>query len=109
VKYTWNGDANADGQLNADDFAAIDAGFATHSTGYANGDYNYSGGPPNSDDYFVIDLAYSNQADQLSSPPHSASDISIDASRSVVVKRQTHRHHRRKPKFRATSLFSRQF
>src|SRR5205085_12575098 len=44
VKYTYDGDANVDGQINADDYAAIDAGFATHATGYAHGDFNYSGG-----------------------------------------------------------------
>lgn len=109
VKYTYNGDANADGQLNADDYAAIDAGFASHATGYGNGDFNYSGGAPNADDYFVIDLAYSNQTSLLSSEPHAASDTSIDQSRSVGAKRQSHRHHRRKPRIRATSLFSRQF
>jgi hypothetical protein len=109
VKYTYNGDANADGQLNADDYAAIDAGFATHSTGYGNGDFNYSGGGPNSDDYFVIDLAYSNQDTSLSSVPQTASDKTIDESRSVAVKRPRHRHHHRKPKIRATVLFSRQF
>jgi len=112
VKYTWSGDANADGQLNADDYAAIDAGFAAHSTGYGNGDFNYSGGAPNADDYFVIDLAYSNQDAPLSSSPQAASDKSIkaDALRSVrVQKHQKHRHHRRNVKIRATSLFSRQF
>ena len=50
LKYTYNGDGNLDGSINADDFAQIDAGFATHAGGYYNGDFNFSGGAPNSDD-----------------------------------------------------------
>jgi hypothetical protein len=65
VKYTYEGDANVDGQINADDYAAIDSGFATHATGYANGDFNYSGGAPNSDDYFTIDRAFADQGAAL--------------------------------------------
>src|SRR6185436_5093028 len=67
-KYTYNGDGNLDGQVNADDYAQIDAGYATGATGYFNGDFTLSGGPPNSDDYFLIDKAYSDQAAPLSSP-----------------------------------------
>jgi hypothetical protein len=95
VKYTYDGDANADGQVNADDYAAIDAGFATHATGYANGDFNYSGGQPNSDDYFSIDRSFSDQGAPLAGlsaaapassetiiPPQApaASDISTDTA-----------------------------
>ncbi|HEV8606951.1 MAG TPA: lamin tail domain-containing protein, partial [Tepidisphaeraceae bacterium] len=68
VKYSYNGDGNLDGALNADDYAQIDAGFASHSTGYFNGDFNYTGGQPNSDDYFLIDRAYSSQSGPLTAP-----------------------------------------
>jgi hypothetical protein len=66
VKYTYNGDANQDGKVDADDYAAIDAGFANNRTGYQNGDFDYSGGKPDSDDYFLIDKAHFDQAAPLS-------------------------------------------
>jgi hypothetical protein len=65
VKYTYNGDANVDGVLNADDYAQIDAGFASQAIGYLNGDFNYSGGAPNSDDYFLIDKTFADQGAPL--------------------------------------------
>jgi hypothetical protein len=109
IKYTYNGDANADGLLNADDYAAIDAGFATGATGYANGDFNYSGGPPNSDDYFAIDLAFANQDAPLAPAPQAASAQSVKAQGLRSVRVGKHHHHSRKFKIRLTSLFLRQF
>jgi hypothetical protein len=58
IKYSWNGDADLDGDVDADDFARIDAGFIGRLSGYRNGDFNYSGGSPDADDYFLIDKAY---------------------------------------------------
>jgi len=57
VKYTWTGDANLDGRINADDYFAIDSGFVLHSTGYQNGDFNLDG-LVNADDYFLIDSTF---------------------------------------------------
>ena len=88
------------------DQRSIDAGFASKSTGYANGDFNYSGGPPNSDDYFVIDLAYSTQSAPLAAIPEAASDTNIQTNRSI--KHHSH-HRRRRPQIRANRLFSRRF
>src|SRR6185369_3745152 len=56
VKYTYAGDANLDGTINADDYAAIDfyspqAG----ASGYFNGDFNHDGAI-NADDYSLIDF-----------------------------------------------------
>src|SRR5207237_4744922 len=65
VKYTYTGDADLDGDVDADDYAQIDAGFASHLSGYRNGDFNYSGAI-NSDDFFLIDDAFSDQAAPLS-------------------------------------------
>jgi hypothetical protein len=65
VRYTYNGDANEDGVLNADDYAHIDAGFASQATGYLNGDFNFSGGAPNADDYFLIDRTFADQGAPL--------------------------------------------
>ncbi|HEV8292257.1 MAG TPA: hypothetical protein VGP94_10050, partial [Tepidisphaeraceae bacterium] len=112
VKYTYDGDANADGQINADDYAAIDTGFATHATGYRNGDFNYSGGQPNSDDYFTIDRAYSDQGAVLGEVPTApqaplAQETSVGAAsaadpmmstESPTPKRTKHRHHKRAPR-----------
>jgi len=64
VKYTYVGDADVDGDIDADDYAQIDTGFATHASGYRNGDFNYST-VINSDDYFAIDLAFASQAGVL--------------------------------------------
>jgi T5SS/PEP-CTERM-associated repeat protein len=58
VKYTYDGDANADGKINIDDYTAIDLGLANGLTGYNHGDFNYSGGVPDGDDYNLIDIAF---------------------------------------------------
>jgi fibronectin-binding autotransporter adhesin len=61
VKYTYFGDANLDGKLNASDYIAIDNGFTMHLTGWANGDFNYDG-TVNGDDYTLIDNAFNTQS-----------------------------------------------
>jgi hypothetical protein len=56
VKYTYAGDANLDGEINADDYALID--FNAHgqlTLGYYNGDFNVDGSV-NADDYALIDF-----------------------------------------------------
>jgi len=66
VKYTWNGDANLDGVVNADDYFLVDSGFLTQAAGYRNGDLNYDG-VVNADDYFLIDSAFLGQTGPLAS------------------------------------------
>ncbi len=61
VKYTWNGDANIDGKIDADDYFLIDSGYITQAKGYYNGDFNYDG-IIDADDYFLIDSAYIGQS-----------------------------------------------
>jgi hypothetical protein len=68
VKTTYYGDHDLDGDVDADDYAAIDAGFATNLTGWFNGDNDYSGGKPNSDDYFRVDRSFSGQGSPLGQP-----------------------------------------
>jgi hypothetical protein len=68
VKTTYYGDHDLDGDVDADDYAAIDAGFAQNLTGWFNGDNDYSGGKPNSDDYFRIDRTFSGQGAPLGAP-----------------------------------------
>jgi hypothetical protein len=65
IKYTYNGDANLDGQINADDYANIDlySQFPASNT-YAHGDFNY-GGSINADDYALIDLMSGAQGNPL--------------------------------------------
>ncbi|MCY2955347.1 MAG: lamin tail domain-containing protein [Planctomycetota bacterium] len=64
VKYTWDGDANLDGLLNADDYFLVDSGYITQAKDYANGDFNYDG-VINADDYFLIDSAFIGQTSQM--------------------------------------------
>jgi len=47
------GDANQNGRIDADDFAAIDRGGARHLTGWSNGDFN-DDGTVNAADYTII-------------------------------------------------------
>jgi probable HAF family extracellular repeat protein len=61
VVYTYEGDLDVNGTINADDYSLIDSGYAQNLSGYHWGDINYSGDAPNSDDYFLIDRAYSGQ------------------------------------------------
>ena len=65
VKYTWNGDANLDGVVNADDYFLIDSGYITQKRGWYNGDFNYDG-MVNADDYFLIDSGFIGQTGVLS-------------------------------------------
>ena len=56
VMYTYAGDANLDGFISADDYAAIDFAVAAPGAfGYANGDFNYDG-LISADDYATIDF-----------------------------------------------------
>ncbi len=66
VKYTWNGDANLDGLVNADDYFQIDSGFITQARGFSNGDFNFDN-LINADDYFLIDSSFIAQTGPLNS------------------------------------------
>jgi hypothetical protein len=61
IKYTYVGDTDLNGVVNASDYAAIDNGFNMHLSGWANGDFNYDG-VVNGDDYTLIDNAYNSQS-----------------------------------------------
>jgi autotransporter-associated beta strand protein len=60
VKYTYAGDADLSGTVNASDYTLIDNGFNAHLTGWRNGDFNYDG-VINGDDYVLIDNAFNSQ------------------------------------------------
>lgn len=57
LKYTYYGDANLDGKLNADDYVLLDRGFARQLSGWLNGDFNYDG-VIDQHDYLLIDRTY---------------------------------------------------
>jgi hypothetical protein len=64
IKYTWTGDADLTGKIDANDYFKIDHGFANHDTGYNNGDFDYSG-TIDANDYFLIDKSFAQQSTPL--------------------------------------------
>jgi hypothetical protein len=114
AKYTYTGDTDLDGDVDADDYARLDAAFAGASGvggPYRNGDIDYSGSV-NSDDYFQIDRAFSTQSTPLSDPlggyaperplgatpasagPRYPAALTTESDRS---RRHHKRHHHRRP------------
>jgi len=74
IRYTWLGDANLDGLVNADDYFRIDSNYIPQKPGWYNGDFNYDS-VVNADDYFLIDSAFLGQTAPLASlapPPNVA-------------------------------------
>jgi hypothetical protein len=73
---TYDGDANLDGRINADDYFRIDSGFLDQPADplYAQGDFNYDG-TINADDYFLIDSAFLGQTG-----PAAAAFVSVVAA-----------------------------
>jgi hypothetical protein len=67
LKYTYAGDANFDGQIDADDYAAIDKGRAraVANAHWVDGDFNYDG-TVSAADYLLIDTAFGQQTGVLS-------------------------------------------
>jgi len=72
VKYTYYGDTNLDGKVDASDYSRIDAAFLADQTnpaaytGWYNGDFNYDG-VINGSDYTLIDNAFNTQGAVLAS------------------------------------------
>ena len=84
LKFTYIGDSDLDGDIDADDYAHIDAGFAGGLSGYGNGDYDLSGSI-NSDDFFWIDKAYAMQGSPLSISTTAATAVPEPAELSLLV------------------------
>jgi hypothetical protein len=79
VMYTYAGDLNVDGVINADDYAWIDLYSQTPgSSGYLHGDINYNG-VINADDYAVIDLNVMEQGDPFAVRPAAPGTASLVA------------------------------
>jgi hypothetical protein len=68
VKYSFNGDVNLDGAIDAADYFRIDSGFLTQPGGYQNGDLNFDGAV-DAADYFLVDSAFLAQTGPLSVLP----------------------------------------
>ena len=64
VRYTYYGDANLDGKVNAADYTRADVGAVTHATGWLNGDFNYDG-VVDGTDYALMDNAFNQQGSAL--------------------------------------------
>ncbi|WP_428938098.1 DNRLRE domain-containing protein [Fontivita pretiosa] len=66
VKFTYFGDADLSGSIDATDYSLIDNGYVNTLSGWINGDFDYSG-VIDATDYALIDNAYVNQAGPLAS------------------------------------------
>ncbi|WP_428940277.1 trypsin-like serine protease [Fontivita pretiosa] len=64
IKYTYFGDADLSGRIDATDYSLIDNGYVNRLTGWINGDFDYSG-VIDATDYALIDNAYVNQSGPL--------------------------------------------
>jgi fibronectin-binding autotransporter adhesin len=79
VMYTYAGDLNADGRINADDYAWIDLySQIPGSKGYGHGDINYDGAI-NADDYAFIDVNVIRQGIPFQARPVNAAASSLVA------------------------------
>jgi hypothetical protein len=66
LKYTYYGDLNFDGRVNADDYVLIDRAYARHlPASWINGDVNYDGAI-DAADYALMDAAFLHQRGTLS-------------------------------------------
>ena len=74
VKYTYNGDTDLNGKIDANDYFQIDSGFIAGLSGYRNGDFDYNG-TIDADDYFLIDNAFANQSGILSAGAIDAASV----------------------------------
>jgi hypothetical protein len=84
VKYSYNGDANGDGKVNADDYFRIDSNFLTPPAAplYDQGDFNFDD-TINADDYFLIDSAFLGQGAPLGSTATASAAVAASASTSA--------------------------
>jgi Leucine-rich repeat (LRR) protein len=95
VKYTWNGDADLSGKIDADDYFQIDRGFASKLAGYRNGDFDFNDAV-DADDYFLIDRAFLGQSGILAAEPSPRPSPAGRGSNSVrtTARARRGRHHR---------------
>src|SRR5688500_10972384 len=85
VMYTYAGDANLDGQVDAGDFGVLDhfVGVAG-SNGFANGDFNLDGFI-DAGDYGVLDYGIGAQGEPLGTTGATGASVTGDANGAVVT------------------------
>jgi len=64
-KFTYQGDANLDGRITADDYLALDLGQLFGLRGWTHGDFAQTGGSVTIADYALIDNSYQHQSGTL--------------------------------------------
>ncbi len=64
ARFTWNGDADLSGTVNADDYFQIDRGYRLVGQDWIDGNFDYMGGTT-VDDYYYIDQAFIHQNQPL--------------------------------------------
>jgi hypothetical protein len=107
VKFSYDGDANGDGLIDADDYFRIDSGFLSPPPDilYFHGDFNYDR-IIDADDYFLIDSSFLGQGTPLSSAHATRNSTAFSTTRVIAdpIRSSTQRK-RRKPA--VASLFDR--
>jgi hypothetical protein len=86
VMRTYNGDANLDGRVNADDYFRIDSGFLAQVADptWRDGDFNYDG-RINADDYFLIDSAFLGQGPPIGVAGAASAGVAVPEPSGVSV------------------------
>ena len=84
ARFTYYGDTNLDGAVNAGDYTRVDAGFVTNLTGWLNGDFNYDGRVDGSD-YTLMDNAFNQQSGGVATPALSFASGGLVAAPAAVV------------------------
>jgi hypothetical protein len=86
LMYTYDGDANLDGKINADDYFQIDSSMNKPSTmtSYARGDFNYDG-KINGDDYFIIDMNFAGQGASFGDLPPGGVNVVPEPSTALTI------------------------
>lgn len=75
IRFSYMGDGNLDGTINADDYALIDLfSQLPNSSGYSRGDFNYDAAI-NADDYAIIDINSTRQAGPLGARPGAPDEL----------------------------------
>jgi hypothetical protein len=84
IKFTWNGDADLSGKIDANDYFRADLGFTTGLTGYRNGDFDYNG-VVDASDYFLIDLSFARQTGILGESDGPVGSLSVPEPASALA------------------------
>jgi hypothetical protein len=93
IKWTYNGDSDLSGALDADDYAKIDAAYGSAiAASYYTGDFDYSQ-RRDGDDYFLIDRAFGGQGEVLAQVVMAAA---AEGEVTKVVKPSREQKYRRK-------------